>query len=94
MTQLCESLSAHADRIVVDRTGLTSKYDFKLQVNFDGSPDTNTPDASNRQFYEIPFEYTAPSIFTSIHTLGLRLKTAKGPLEGIVVDHIERPPSN
>jgi uncharacterized protein (TIGR03435 family) len=94
MAQLCESLSAHADRIVLDRTGLTGRYNFKLQISFDQSPSTNTPDASGRQYFEIPFEYTAPSIFSAIRTLGLRLKPAKGPVEGLIIDHIERPPEN
>ena len=94
MNQLAQSLTGHADRTVVDHTGLTGKYSFTLQVNWDSSPDTGTPDASGHQFYEIPFEYTAPSIFTSIRTLGLELKPAKGPIDGIVIDHIERPPAN
>jgi len=94
MAQLCESLSAHADRIVLDQTHLTGKYNFKLQISFDQSPSTDMPDASGRQYYQIPFEYTAPSIFSVIRTLGLRLKPTKGPLEGIVLDRIERPPEN
>ncbi|MGD0798067.1 MAG: TIGR03435 family protein [Acidobacteriaceae bacterium] len=94
MAQLCESLSAHADRIVLDHTGLTGKYNFKLQISFDQSPEVGLPDASNRPYYEIPFEYTAPSIFSSIRTLGLRLKPTKGPVDGLVIDHIQRPPEN
>lgn len=94
MKDLAQSLTGHSDRTVIDRTGLTAKYDFKLQISFDQSPDVDMPDASNRQYFEMPFEYTAPSIFSSIRTLGLRLKPAKGPVEGIVIDHIDRPPDN
>jgi uncharacterized protein (TIGR03435 family) len=37
----------------------------------------------------------APSLFTAIQQqLGLRLESAKGPVEFLVVDHIERPTTN
>jgi uncharacterized protein (TIGR03435 family) len=94
MKDLAQVLTAHADRTVIDKTGLTGKYNFKLAISFDQSPDVGLPDASNRPYYEMPFEYTAPSIFSSIRALGLRLKPTKGPVEGIVIDHIERPPDN
>jgi uncharacterized protein (TIGR03435 family) len=33
-------------------------------------------------------------MFDGLKQLGLQLVSAKGPIEGIVVDHIERPPEN
>ena len=35
-----------------------------------------------------------PSIFTAIQELGLRLEPTKGPVEFLVIDHIEKPAPN
>lgn len=35
-----------------------------------------------------------PSIFTVVEQLGLKLVVTKGPLEGIVIDHVEMPSEN
>jgi uncharacterized protein (TIGR03435 family) len=68
---------------IVDKTGLaaTSFYDFALQFNRDQS---GTPD---------PDAY--PSLFTAIEEeLGLRLESAKGPVDALVIDHAEAPSEN
>jgi len=36
----------------------------------------------------------APSIFTAVQTLGLKLEPQKGPVEFLVIDHIEKPNDN
>jgi uncharacterized protein (TIGR03435 family) len=42
-----------------------------------------------------PLEDTGcPSIFTSVQQLGLRLEAQKGPVETIVIDHVEKPSPN
>ena len=42
-----------------------------------------------------PLEDTeCPSVFTSVQQLGLRLEAQKGPVETIVVDHVEKPSPN
>jgi uncharacterized protein (TIGR03435 family) len=67
-------------RTVVDKTGLTGKYDFTLQY---------TPQQSATS------DSTAPSIFTAIQEqLGLKLEPQKAPMEVIVIDHIEQPSEN
>jgi len=47
--------------------------------------------------FEINFEYgpddTGPSIFSAIQTLGLRLQSAKVPVDVAVIDHIEKVPT-
>jgi uncharacterized protein (TIGR03435 family) len=52
--------------------------------------------------YDFKFEYSTDEatfdvvscIFGSVQGIGLRLKPAKGPVESIVIDHIERPTEN
>jgi bla regulator protein blaR1 len=68
---------------VIDQTGLKGAYDFTLSY----SPEQPaTPDA--------PAE-TDPPMFTAIQQqLGLKLVPSKGPVEVIVIDHIEQPSAN
>jgi uncharacterized protein (TIGR03435 family) len=66
----------------VDKTGLTGKYDLTLTY----SPDDGPAAASDS---------SAPSLFTALQEqLGLRLQPAKGPVETLVVDHVEMPTEN
>lgn len=76
---LVRLLSASADRPVLDETGLTGLYDFKLEYARD-------PAASDG---------VAPSIFTAVQEqLGLKLESQKAPIEILVVDSAERPTAN
>jgi uncharacterized protein (TIGR03435 family) len=70
-----------ADRPVLDKTGLTGRYDITL---------TATPAFKM-------LDSTEPgdiSLNDSIRQLGLRLEAQKAPIEVLVVDHVERPSEN
>jgi uncharacterized protein (TIGR03435 family) len=53
-------------------------------------------------FFDFKFEYASDdanadviaSIFTSVQGIGLKLKTAKGPVETIFIDHVDKPSEN
>jgi uncharacterized protein (TIGR03435 family) len=79
MAQLASRLSSNgAGRPVMDKTGLTGIYSFKL----DWVNDTATAGE-------------LPSLAVALQEqLGLKLEAAKGPVEFIVVDHVERPSAN
>jgi uncharacterized protein (TIGR03435 family) len=62
-------------RSVVDRTGLTGRFDFSLRWAPEGSNDT-----------EAPSIFTAVQ-----EQLGLKLEPARGPVDVLVVDGAERP---
>jgi uncharacterized protein (TIGR03435 family) len=64
---------------VVDRTGLKETYDVNLLFAREDLPEDQTP---------------APSLEDAIRDLGLKLKKGRGPVEVIVVDHIEKPSGN
>jgi uncharacterized protein (TIGR03435 family) len=83
------TLSSIVGRQVIDKTGLADKYDFKL---------TWTPDemrAPSDASAAATAADSAPSIFSAIEEqLGLKLVSAKGPIDVVVVDHVERPSEN
>jgi len=77
------------DRPVLDKTGLSGKYDFDLEwtpdeTQFGGQGPPGAPEAPLK-----------PDLFAAIQQqLGLRLETAKGPVEALVIDYAERPSEN
>jgi uncharacterized protein (TIGR03435 family) len=77
------------DRPILDRTGLTGLYNFQLSFAIDQS----TPHAPPA-FGEASDTPPAPSIFSAIQQLGLKLEAAKGPREYLVIDRVERPTEN
>lgn len=76
------------DRPVVDKTGLTGRYDFDLEwaqdeSQFDGGVGAAPADAS------------AAPLFTAIQQqLGLKLVATKGPVDALTVDKAQRPSAN
>jgi uncharacterized protein (TIGR03435 family) len=81
MQGLTATLANATGRPVMDKTGLTGKYDYKLEY----APDDNSVEA----------DPTGPSIFTAVQEqLGLKLESAKGPVEIFVIDHVEQPSGN
>jgi uncharacterized protein (TIGR03435 family) len=98
---LAQALGVDLDRIVVNKTGLTGKFDFHLEFAVDettaglnalrvgpgAEPAFPQPTASDPP--------GGPSIFTAIQEqLGLKLESAKGPREFVVIDRVERPSEN
>jgi uncharacterized protein (TIGR03435 family) len=82
-----DELSKVVGRDVIDKTGITGRYDLKLRWTPDDSaasaPDPSAVDASG------------PSIFTALEEqLGLKLEPAKGPVTVLVIDHAEMPSQN
>jgi uncharacterized protein (TIGR03435 family) len=81
-------LRSELGRPVVDATGLTGKYDFKL----DWVPDESQPNSGGDA---PPPDATGASIFAAIQEqLGLKLEAMKGPVEVLVIDHVEKPSEN
>ncbi len=79
ISMLVTQLSMATGQVVQDRTGLSGKYDFVL----DWAADARDHESDH------------PSLFTAIEEqLGLRLERAKGPVQVVVIDHIERPSAN
>jgi uncharacterized protein (TIGR03435 family) len=80
MTSIAEALSKITGRVVVDKTDLTGRYDFKLQWSADDAPATDSD---------------APTLFTAVQEqLGLKLESAKEPIPVLIIDHVDQPSPN
>ena len=76
------------DRPVVDKTGLTSRYDFDL----DWAPDETQ---FGGEVPVAPADAQEPPFFTAIEQqLGLRLEATRGMVSALVIDHAERANEN
>jgi len=81
MASLASSLEGQVHRPVIDRTGLAGHYDVAMKWASDTAPSSEAN--------------PGPSIYTALQEqLGLRLKATKGPVETLVVDHVEMPSEN
>ena len=84
MSLLASVLSGILQRVVVDRTNLKGSYDLTLTFAPDPTPQSSTDTPAT--------DSNAPSIFTALQEqLGLKLESTKGPVDVLVIDHIERP---
>ncbi|WP_049781041.1 TIGR03435 family protein [Terriglobus saanensis] len=74
-------LSYPAGRPVVDKTGLTGRYDIEVPRMQNLTADNAGADG-------------APTIFEVVERFGLKLEIQKDPVEMLAVDHVERPSEN
>ena len=83
------NLSRFLGRTVIDKTGLGGAYDITLKWTPDESQAFLAPAG------QPPSDSSGPSIFTAVQEqLGLRLESQKGPVEVLVIDHVEKPSEN
>lgn len=81
MSELATTLSGSMNRMVLDRTGLSGVFNFTLDFVPDGGP--------------IDATQNLPSLQTALQEqLGLKLEPARGPVEFLVIDQVERPIEN
>ncbi len=98
MASLSQIISQQIGATVVDKTGLTGKYDLTLSFMPDNfmvngqmmrPPGGGTPDGAQTQ------EPVGPSLFTAVQEqLGLKLVAEKESVDVIVIDHVEQPSAN
>jgi uncharacterized protein (TIGR03435 family) len=90
MTQVANTLTRFLSRPVIERTGLTGNFDLDLEYTPDqmllsgpGGPPLPATLAPSSD---------GPSIFTAVQEeLGLKLESMKGPVDVLVIDHVEQP---
>jgi uncharacterized protein (TIGR03435 family) len=81
MASVCQIFSVQLHRAIIDKTGLTGRFSYHLPFN------TPPPGASGDD------EQFAVAV-GALQKLGLKVESAKGTAEFIVIDHVERPSEN
>jgi len=78
-------------RPVIDKTGLTGRYDFNLTW----SPGADTPVNADDAEAMHASDASGPSIFVALkEQLGLKLVPGKDDVDFLVIEHVERPSAN
>jgi uncharacterized protein (TIGR03435 family) len=78
------------DRPVRDNTGLIGVYEIALSVEMDAEQIKRMPQPGT---VFTGFGYTS-GVFDAVERLGLKLVATKGPVEILVIDHVEKPDAN
>ena len=80
-------LSRAVGRPVIDRTGLNGAFDLSLDFDTSGLPGFATPPGVNP-----PNTADKPSLYTALHEQsGLKLESERGPVDILLIDHVEKP---
>lgn len=97
---IAEMLARFVDRPVVDTTELKGNYDFKMQfapedfiaMMMRGAVAAGI--ALPPEALKLIDASNGDSLFTALETLGLKLEQRKAPIDVLVIDHIEKAPSD
>ena len=87
MAAVATYLTPVVGRIVIDRTGMTGRFDVALRfaITTNGLPEAKAAALVG----------DAPLIFTAVQEqLGLRLEATRAPVDLVVIDHVEKPTAN
>jgi uncharacterized protein (TIGR03435 family) len=88
MRMLADFLGGSLGQSVTDNTGVIGGFDIRLEW-------TPTEGELDYKDEDRPIDPNGSSIFTAVQEqLGLKLEASKGPVEVLVIDHIERPSQN
>ena len=80
-------LANQTRRSVMDKTGIEGNFDFTLDWTPDDAPATGADGSLATPEF--------PALFKALEEqLGLKLEPAKGPVEVMIIDHVERPAGN
>jgi uncharacterized protein (TIGR03435 family) len=92
-------LSRFTDRPVVDQTGLTGRYDLELDASRDEmlnaarSAGMMVDGGGRRGPDGAVAEPGGDSVFSSVQKVGLKLEPRRLPLTFLVVDHLDKTPT-
>lgn len=92
MTDFARSLGEYVDRPLIDRTGLTGRYDLELQFTADRSALVGTPPPGG--LAATVDSDIAPLPTALLEQLGLRLESERGSVEVLVIDRVSQPTKN
>jgi uncharacterized protein (TIGR03435 family) len=87
IANLCTQFSAIFDRNVIDKTGINGVFDLHLATSPVPKPSDDTTESDKSSLFLSVLD-------DAIQKLGLRLESAKGLDEFLVIDSVERPSEN
>jgi uncharacterized protein (TIGR03435 family) len=89
---IAQMFGNRAGRPVINKTGLIGTYDFNLNFSPDNSPGGTAVNSSGAPLAELKDD-APPPFLVAIESLGLKLIPVKVPTDVIVIDHIEKVPT-
>jgi uncharacterized protein (TIGR03435 family) len=95
MPQFAELIAAHADRPVIDMTGLKGSYEIHIVMQPPEPPaggnqrDGSLPPSGSPP----PVDFVGVAIRRTVEQLGLKLEARRVPIAMMTVDHLERDPT-
>jgi uncharacterized protein (TIGR03435 family) len=99
MLNFCDTLARFVDRPIVDMTELKGNYDFTLEFTPEDyramlirsalSAGVTLPPGAERLLEGV----SGDSLFAGVQSLGLKLEPRKAPLDVLVIDHVEKTPT-
>jgi bla regulator protein blaR1 len=95
MEQFVTALSNFLGRPVMDKTAYAGAFDLHLEFTFQGIAQVGGGGFGTPTIPASAGADTRPTIFSAIQTqLGLKLESARGTGEVLVIDHAEKPDAN
>jgi len=93
LRNLAENLSHILQETVTDETGIHGNFDIELKWTPDAGPRGMSTAASGEALAQTEFS-SGPTLFTALQEqLGLKLEARKVPVPILVIDHLERVPT-
>jgi uncharacterized protein (TIGR03435 family) len=92
LDEFSKTLRMVLHRPVIDKTGINGRFDLRVKFSREGTELAGIALTGPRP---APDPNGPPSIFVALQEqLGLRLESGRGPVDTLVIDHIERPTGN
>jgi bla regulator protein blaR1 len=90
MDMIAEILTPYVGRPVIDKSELTSYYNVTLKWTPEAGSASVAP--PGLPLGVLPLDPDAPNLFTAVQEqLGLKLESARAPLDVVVIDRLEKP---
>jgi len=93
-TRFAQLLMSDADRVVIDKTGLKGSYQASFDISQEGQgPQAQPPGGDATGGAGMASAPALNPMFQAVEQLGLKLEQQKDMVEMIVIDHIEKTPT-
>jgi uncharacterized protein (TIGR03435 family) len=95
LAEVTAFVESWADRPVVDKTGVSGLFDIDTEGWVPMHPRPGPPPGQEPSAEDLAFADPArPTLGAVLDKVGLKLQSAKGPVEVVVIDGVERPTPN